>query len=126
VHLKQHPYTKRRGNLDFSIIPPEWHKAYDRGVFARLWHDAAGAINRAQHVVIVGYSLPPTDLHANALFRTSVKKGSLRGIVVANPDPSARRRTRSVLQRAMSSETRVVTIETLAELVALERCVWDR
>ena len=45
VHLKQRPYTKQHGKMRFTIIPPEWHKAYDAGVFAKLWQDAATAIN---------------------------------------------------------------------------------
>ena len=64
ITLKQRPYTKQRGIPRFSIIPPESNKAYDRGLFAQLWKNAAAAVGRAKHVVSIGYSLPPTDLHA--------------------------------------------------------------
>lgn len=125
VKLKQRPYTKQGGNMRFSIIPPEWHKAYDEGVFARLWQQAAAAINRAHHVVLIGYSLPPTDLHSTALFRTSIKPGSLKGLVVVNPDRSARRRTRSVLQRGLQASTRVLSFDSFDHFVAADRCVWE-
>jgi hypothetical protein len=99
VKLKQRPYTKQHGDLKFTIIPPEWHKAYDKGVFSRLWSLAAEAIHRAEHIVFIGYSVPPTDLHSTALFRTSVKKGHLKSLVIVNPDQETRVRTRMVMQR---------------------------
>lgn len=124
VTLKERPYTKQYGNLRFSIIPPEWHKAYDRGAYSRLWKNAADALHRARNIVLIGYSLPQTDLHATALFMTSIKKGALKSLVVVNPDPVSRRRTRSVLQRGFSSDTRVLSISTFKEFVAMDRSVW--
>ena len=74
--------------------------------------------------MLIGYSLPPTDLHATALFRTSVKPAALRSLVVVNPDRDARRRTREVLQRGLSEETRVHSFDSFAEFLALEPSVW--
>jgi hypothetical protein len=125
VKLKQRPYTKQYGELKFSIIPPEWHKAYDKGAYARIWKSAATAINRAKHIVIVGYSLPLTDLHATALFRTSVKKRSLKSLTIVNPDQLARKRARGVLQRGLRNTTRILSVDKLSEFVALDRSVWD-
>jgi hypothetical protein len=125
VRLKQHPYTKKNGNLEFTIIPPEWHKAYDKGVFATLWKNAAAAINRAQHIIIIGYSLPVTDLHSTALFRTSVRPKRLKSLIAVNPDPLARKRIRSVLQLGLSPETRVLSVDRLAEFVSINRKTWD-
>lgn len=124
VHLKERPYTKQHGTMHFTIIPPEWHKAYDKGVFSKLWHDAAGAINRARHMVLIGYSLPPTDLHSTALFRTSIKSGALKSLVVVNPDRAARRRTRSVLQRGLAPTSKILSFDYLDHFVAAHRDVW--
>lgn len=126
VTLKQRPYTKQHGNHKFRIIPPESNKAYDKGVFAGLWKGAAAAIGRATHVVVIGYSLPPTDMHATALFRTSIKPGSLESLVVVNPDREARRRTRSVLQRGLADSTRVLSCDTLTEFLAIDPSTWRR
>lgn len=64
VRLKERPYTKQAGTgLKFTIIPPESHKEYDKGVFATLWSKASEAINRSEHIVLIGYSMPATDLH---------------------------------------------------------------
>lgn len=124
VRLKERPYTKQQGNLKFSIIPPEWHKAYDEGAFADLWAKAAEAIHRATSIVIVGYSMPATDLHSTALFRTSVTKNKLKYLTVVNPDKTARRRIRGVLQRGCGKATRMISFDRLSHFVAAERAVW--
>jgi hypothetical protein len=124
VKLKQRPYTRQSGDLRFTILPPESNKRYDRGIFRDLWRAAGASLHRARHVVVVGYSLPPTDLHSTALLRTSVKSGSLRSLVVVNPDRQARHRVRSVLQRGLSPETRVLSFDFMHEFVAADRSVW--
>jgi len=124
IYLKQHPYTKRRGNLRFTIIPPEWHKAYNKGFFGKLWKDAASAIHRAEHLVFVGYSLPATDLHSTALFRTAIRSSNLRSLVVVNPDAETRRRIRSVVLRGLDPNTRVHSIDLFEHFVALDRSTW--
>jgi hypothetical protein len=124
--LKQRPYTKQRGEkMHFNIIAPEWQKEYDSGVFAKLWKDASAAIHRAKHVVFVGYSLPETDLHATALFRSSVKKDGLKSLIIVNPNREARKRTRTVLQRGITKNTKILSLEYLQHLNALGRKVWD-
>ncbi len=124
ITLKQRPYTKQRGTTRFSIIPPESNKAFDKGVFAHLWKNAALALGRTQHVVVIGYSFPATDLHASALFRTSIKTGALRSIVVVNPDRSARERARALLKRGLSPETRVLSFDSVAAFLATDSSVW--
>lgn len=124
VTLKQRPYTAQNGKLKFTIIPPEWHKKYDEPEFADLWSKAAEAIHRAKSIVFIGYSLPPTDLHTTALFRTSIKKGGLKKVTVVNPDRDARRRIRAVLQRGCKNTTRIVSFDMLSHFVAAERSVW--
>jgi len=125
VKLKSRPYTKQIGQLKFTIIPPEYHKAYDEGVFRGLWSQAGLAIHRANSIVLIGYSLPPADLHSTALLRVSVKNDSLKSIVVVNPDKDARQRARSVLQRGITSKTRILVFDQLAEFAAADRELWD-
>ena len=125
VKLKQRPYTKQHGSMKFTIIPPEWHKAYDKGVFSGLWSAAAEAIHRSEHIVLIGYSVPVTDLHSTALFRTAVRKSHLKSLVVVNPDQEARVRTRHVMQRGLSKKTRILSFDFLKEFVAVPRATWE-
>jgi len=124
IALKQRPYTKQNGTPRFSIIPPESNKAYDRGIFAQLWKNAALALGRARHVVVIGYSFPATDLHTGALFRTSIKEGALQSVVVVNPDRAARARARDLLQRGMHPGTRVLSFDSVGEFLATDPSVW--
>jgi len=125
VKLKQRPYTKQMGNLKFTIIPPESQKAYDKGVFAKLWKEAAVAMREARHIVVIGYSLPHSDLHSTALFRTAIREDRLQSLVVVNPDRGARRRIRSILQRGLSRSSRVLSFDYLQEFVATPRRTWE-
>jgi hypothetical protein len=124
VKLKRRPYTKQTGNLRFTIIPPESNKRYDEGVFKRLWYNAGQALHRSRHIVVIGYSFPPTDSHANALFRVSVKRDGLKSLVIVNPDREARQRTREILRRGLASDTRVLVFDRLSEFVAADRSLW--
>lgn len=126
VYLKKLPYTKRKGNMRFTIIPPEWHKNYDSGVFLNLWKNAATAINKTQHLVLIGYSLPPTDLHSTALFRTAIRKNSLKSLVVVNPDREARKRIRDVLQRGVHNSTRIHSFDSFDDFLATNPDLWRR
>lgn len=125
VHLKQRPYTQQRGDMHFTIIPPESNKQFDRGVFRDLWRQAGDALHRATAIVLIGYSLPPTDLHSTALLRTSLKNNGLKSLVVVNPDQDARRRTRDILHRGITADTRVLSFGTLAEFVSAPTSIWN-
>jgi hypothetical protein len=126
VHLKERPYTQQHGNLHFTIIPPEWNKQFDKGIFLHLWQQAGAAIHRATTIVFIGYSLPSTDLHSTALFRTSVKRERLQSLVVVNPDPAARRRTREILHRGLNPTTKVLSFDTFREFAATNPELWKR
>lgn len=125
VKLKQRPYTKQYGDLKFTIIPPESNKRYDQGVFKRLWNQAGQALHHTNTLVIIGYSFPVSDSHANALFRVSVKRNGLKSLVLVNPDREARRRGREVLKRGLSENTKVLVFDSLREFSTVDRALWD-
>jgi hypothetical protein len=126
VTLKERPYTYQGRGMRFTIIPPEYVKRFEAGVFRDLWNHAFRTIARAENLVFMGYSLPVTDAHATALFRTGVKADGLKALVVANPDREVRRRVRSVVQRGLSKETRVLSLESFEEFVHVPRDLWDK
>lgn len=121
VTLKQRPYTKQHGKLRFTVIPPESSKRYDEGVFAHLWKQAGQAIHGAETLVVIGYSIPVADSHANALLRVSVKREAIKSLVIVNPDREARYRTREILKRGLSKESRVLVFDTLKEFASVDR-----
>ncbi len=125
-YLKERPYTKNNsGNLRFEIIPPEWNKPFDHGIFARIWRKAAQAIHSANVIVVIGYSFPKSDLHASSLFRVSIKPGSLDSVVLVNPDRDARRRALDALRPGLRPQTRVIVFESLERFAGAPKDAWD-
>lgn len=125
IDLKERPYTRQHGNIHFEIIPPESNKRFDEGPFKALWFTASAAIRRATTLVLVGYSFPVTDQHTSALFRLSVRRDSLRHVVLVNPDREARRRARDVLAPGLSGQTRVHVFDSLAEFTKAPTSLWE-
>ena len=124
--LKKYPYTRRHRNLHFQVIPPEWNKQFDKGIYGRIWAEAAKRIHGAETVVVIGYSFPLTDLHTSALFRVSVKAKKLRNLVIVNPDSEARKRAQDILRKGMEITTRVMVFDSFASFIKTPRDVWDQ
>ena len=127
ISLKQRPYGNPRaasGDMRFSIIPPESSKSYDNGQFGLTMQDAHRSLRGASRVVVIGYSLPLTDQHAEALFRFGVRQGALDSLVIVNPDRTARRRIRAALQGGLKPSTRVLSFDYLEEFVHADPTIW--
>lgn len=125
--LKQRPYGNPRaasGDMHFSIIPPESSKAYNEGRFGTTMQQAHRSLREATRLVVIGYSLPPSDQHAEALFRFGLKQKSLQSLVVVNPDSVVRKKIRGSLQRSIKSSTRVLSFDFLEELVQADPRIW--
>lgn len=68
-----------------QIIPPTWKKD-SRGAFDAIWRQSLGALADATRVVVLGFSMPPTDLHFKYLLAAGLRENySLREIVFVNP-----------------------------------------
>lgn len=125
VKLKSRPYgNPSGGDMHFEIIPPESSKSYREGRFGVIMANAYQSLRSATRIVIIGYSLPPSDQHAEALFRFGVKKGNLDSLVVVNPDRDARRRVRGALSRGLKTQTRVLSFDSIEEFVKAEPSIW--
>lgn len=69
-----------------QIIPPTWKKD-SRGAFDDIWGQSLKALADATRVVVLGFSIPPTDLHFKYLLAAGLRENySLREIVFVNPD----------------------------------------
>jgi hypothetical protein len=125
ITLKKEPYRNpASGNMKFAIIPPESAKAYSKGRFGLIIRDAYKSLRAATRVVVIGYSLPPSDQHAEALLRFGVKRRALDSLVIVNPDQPVRARIRSALQNGLKETTRVHSFDYLSEFVQAEPSIW--
>lgn len=67
------------------LIPPTWQKAFS-GHFAHIWAKAVGALNTATRIIVIGFSMPPTDTHFKYLLAAGLQNNiSLRKFLFINP-----------------------------------------
>ncbi len=66
------------------IIPPVLYKNYNEHLMIQtLWNAAESEISSADELLIWGYSLPPTDIHANWLLRQI--DYTIKAVTIINP-----------------------------------------
>lgn len=69
-----------------ELVPPTWKKAFDTPL-EDVWETAIQRLKSATRVVIVGFSLPPADLHFKYLLAAGLQQNiSLQRILFVNPD----------------------------------------
>jgi hypothetical protein len=69
------------------IIPPSMMKNYDSMPFTqKLWHQAREALAKADQIVIIGYSFPPTDFRTKWMFRKAMLQSNKnqRKVILVN------------------------------------------
>ena len=69
-----------------AIVPPVLDKSqhYAAGRLRTQWEAAHNAIQRADEIVVIGFSFPPTDMSCQFLFKSATKPGAR--VVVVNRD----------------------------------------
>lgn len=73
------------------IVPPSWNKADYHHDLTDVWAAAAKHLSEAEHIFVLGYSLPETDAFFRHLYALgSVGKGRLADFAVYDPDASGR------------------------------------
>jgi hypothetical protein len=71
-----------------ELVPPTWRKVF-AGPFDHVWRAAVRAIRDATRIVILGFSMPPTDVHFKYLLAAGLNSNiSLRRIDFVNPHAS--------------------------------------
>lgn len=107
-------------NARGNIIPPTWDKTVlGEWPWKPIWENASKALQRTRCLIVIGYSVPQTDLTTQALIRSSLSGGDLRLLVVANPDPRARARVIDLARGAIRSHTRILELDALSEFATL-------
>jgi len=107
---------------DMLIVPPAWSKDIEHGnIFPRIWRSALERLLSAFVLVIVGYSLPRTDMWAQALLRHAAMRRRttrtpLGHLIIANPDRDATDGLVSILSPAIGPGTRLIRLDGMAEL----------
>lgn len=64
---KNHTCGTRLDPLPY-IVPPTWNKSSSAKDLQNVWRSAAVELGAADNIVVIGYSLPPTDMFFKYLF----------------------------------------------------------
>lgn len=72
------------------IVPPTWNKGKYRSELMNVWRTAAGHLSEAENIVVIGYSLPPTDEFFRYFYALgSVGDTVLERVCIVNPEEQA-------------------------------------
>lgn len=110
-------------DLKGSIIPPTWFKDIESYPFKQIWKKAREEVRKARIIVVIGYSVPETDLFSRSLFKVEAgskdKREKLDLVVLVNPDPEARRRFIDLINGGLENETTILQYNDFKEFNSL-------
>lgn len=86
------------GSADPIIVPPTDSKLGERRQLAAVWKHAARHLSEASAVIVIGFSLPPTDEFFRSFFGVgTISRNPLEMFAVIDPSESAAARLRDLL-----------------------------
>ena len=115
--------TSTVSTLRNIIIPPTWFKDLTIFPFNEVWKSARKEVRSARIIVVVGYSVPQTDLFSRSLFKVEAgskgKRERLDLLVLVNPDERARRLFIELIRAGLEPSTRILEYRSMDELASL-------
>jgi hypothetical protein len=125
VHLREQPYSTKPKRSKDELIPPVSNKTGTLSDWlCPIWREAANSLSNSKVLISIGYSIPATDYHCEALLsqirkRRGTGNDSFHYVIVANPDELAAHRLLNLLGDCVSNKTKVITVRKLKELFDL-------
>jgi hypothetical protein len=122
LKVKARPYYVRKGTYEsISVLPPGWNKRIDLNPYKQFWRKARLRLQACKSLLIIGYSLPETDLLARALFAEVVRLRAgaskyLTQLVLADPDAAVRAKLIKLFTPALGPRCKVVQYEKIQDL----------
>ncbi|MFZ1122029.1 MAG: SIR2 family protein [Candidatus Binataceae bacterium] len=93
----------RKENLNPMLLPPTWQKVF-RPQLSEVWDMAVRELRDATRIIILGYSMPPTDLHFKYLLAAGLEaNNSIRQIWTVNLDGNLPERFSNVFRPEIQS-----------------------
>ncbi len=112
--LRGNPYALSPATK--NIIPPTWDKTVlGQWPWKPVWRECSRYLQYARCLIVIGYSVPVTDLMTQALIKSSLGHANLRLLVVVNPDAAARRRVVNLATAGIKPKTRVLEMGALED-----------
>lgn len=79
------------------IVPPTWNKGTAGGWMKSVWNAALRDLQAASDIVVIGYSMPETDVFFKYLLAAGLKHGNGTRFYLLNPDEDVANRFRRFL-----------------------------
>jgi hypothetical protein len=99
--------SKTKVQTEPFIVPPSWNKAEYSKMLSSVWSQAAKELGEAEHIFILGYSLPDTDAFFKLLFALgTIGAKPINKIEVFNPDNGETIKSRYVSIMGLGAITR--------------------
>ena len=101
----------RKAGLIPELVPPTWKKTF-QGQIGDVWSSAVRNLQTATRVVVIGFSMPPTDMHFKYLIAAGLQQNvSLRQIVFYNPAAAELKARALTLFRGSYIETEKIVFD---------------
>jgi hypothetical protein len=104
----------REKNLVPELIPPTWKKIFENQLES-VWDEAIQKLKTATRIIVIGFSMPPTDLHFKYLLAAGLKDNiSLRKVVFVNPDEKdeLKPRVKELLREAYIESNQITFVKS--------------
>lgn len=120
LFLRLDPYDNKK-RMPAEVVPPVWDKTISKDpVLKEIWKEARRILPTGPILIVVGYSVPATDLLSQALIRVAASERAtdkkMSHLIVVNPDTAARRRMVQLVQGGMNAATTVIELQNMSEL----------
>lgn len=117
VVLRKLPYDIGAARNEGEIIPPVWNKLISKDkVYKKIWKQARTCLRESRILIVIGYSVPETDLMSQALIRVETSEKTKDCIVIVNPNQEDRLKFRKLVSSSIGPNTRIIELETLLDL----------
>lgn len=126
IRLKPKPYlvSTRNGKTRFekiSILAPGWNKPINVNPYKKFWRAARLHLEKCKTLLILGYSLPETDLLAHSLLAEVVRtraarKEYIKQLHLADPSESVKERFITLFTPALGPHGKVFKYYDIREL----------
>ena len=126
IRLKARPYTVRKNKTEqVSVLPPGWNKKINVNPYKIFWREASLRLAKCKSLMIVGYSLPETDLLAKSLFAEVVRlrasrKQYLDNLILVDPSDAVHERVIMLFTPALGPLGRVLRLSSIKDFVPEE------
>lgn len=109
---------------DPVLIPPTWNKTSFHSQIKQVWRGAANALRDAEHIFVLGYSLPHTDWFFDYLFALGVEMTTpVSQFCIVNPDDDVAERFKRFLGPDVTGRM-VQDLATFEEFVTKPNKLW--